>query len=345
MSRGRLRLHVHRAALGLVLVGCGASPHTGEEPQEPAITVPQGFPAFTSPADNEPTRDRIELGRRLFYDERLSRTQEVSCSSCHVQRHAFADPRRVSSGVEGRVGSRNALALVNLAWGKSFFWHGGVASLEVQAVAPIKDPAEMDTTLGEVVTRLQADAELVRHFERAYDEGPSETSITRALASFVRSLVSGSSPYDRWIAGEQDALDDAAKRGERLFNGERGECFHCHTGYNFTNNAFRNNGGAPGDPDVGRSEITLKDSDAGKFKVPTLRNVAVSAPYMHDGALATLAEVIDAYAAGGRGHPNTDPTIRALNLNARDKLDLVAFLEALTDQDFLENPAFADPEP
>jgi cytochrome c peroxidase len=234
---------------------------------------------------------------------------------------------------------------MNLAWSKTFFWHGGALSLEVQAVGPIKNPLEMDTTLTEVAERLAVEPELVEEFQRAYQEDPSESTITRALASFGRSLVSGNSPYDRWLAGDASAMDEAAVRGEALFNGERGECFHCHAGFNFSNNAFRNNGIAPDDPDEGRREITLKDSDLGKFKVPTLRNVAVSAPFMHDGSLETLDDVIAAYVQGGRGHPNTDPTVQPLDLDAAEQADLRAFLEALTDQEFLESPAFADPEP
>lgn len=331
-------------ACSAVLAGCSDGASTEREAEGPAIVIPQGFPSFEAPADNEPTRARIELGRRLFYDERLSRTEEVACASCHLQEHAFADPNRVSIGVEGRTGTRNAPALVNLAWGKSFFWHGGVPSLEVQAIAPIRNPLEMDMTLEEVAGRLMLDEQLVDEFEQAYEQGPSESTITRALASFGRSLVSGNSPYDRYLAGGKDALSEAAVRGEALFNGERGECFHCHVGYNFTNNAFRNNGSEPDDPDEGRREVTLKDSDLGKFKVPTLRNIAVTAPYMHDGSLETLDDVIAVYVQGGRGHPNTDPTIEPLELTAEDQLDLRAFLEALTDEDFLTNQAFADPE-
>ena len=312
---------------------------------EAAITVPPGFPALTAPDDNLPTPDRIALGRRLFYDERLSRTEEISCSSCHVQAHAFSDPKRVSTGVDGQMGSRNAPALVNPAWGKSFFWHGGVSSLEVQAVGPIKNPLEMDMTLAEVARRLSKDAALLQEFKQAYGDEPNESTITRALASFERSLVSGNSAYDRYLRGDSSALGEAAARGEQLFNGERAECFHCHAGFNFTNNGFRNDGSDRNDPDEGRREITLKESDFGKFKIPTLRNVAVSAPYMHDGSLATLDDVIDAYVAGGRGHPNTDPTIMPLDLTTADKADLRAFLESLTDDDFLSNPAFAEPDP
>ena len=334
------------AALATLVAACGAdaTPPTETHMSQPAIAVPPGFPAFMAPSDNAPTPERVALGRLLFYDERLSRTQEISCSDCHVEAHAFADPNRVSSGVDGQTGTRNAPALVNLAWGTSFFWHGGATSLEVQAVGPIRNPLEMDMSLADVAERLNQDAALSKDFETAYGEGPNESSITRAIASFVRSLVSGNSAYDRYLSGDSSALSDAAVRGEALFNGEQAECFHCHAGFNFTTNGFRNNGSDPNDPDAGRREITLKDSDFGKFKIPTLRNVAVSAPYMHDGALATLDDVIDSYVAGGRGHPNTDPTIVALDLTPADKADLRAFLESLTDDEFLSNPDFADPD-
>jgi cytochrome c peroxidase len=340
-----MRVSLFEVLLTSWLVGA-CSGQGAAEPAEPApvIQIPPGFPAFEVPEDNEPTSARIALGRRLFYDERLSRTQDIACASCHLQENAFADPKRVSAGVAGKVGTRNASALVNLAWNKTFFWHGGVSSLEAQAVAPIKNPVEMDMTLTEVAHRLTAEPELVERFEEAYDERPSESTITRALAAFGRSLVSGNSPYDRYVAGDEGALSEAALRGEALFNGEGGECFHCHSGFNFTSNGFRNNGIAADDIDVGRREITLKESDTGKFKIPTLRNVAVSAPYMHDGSLATLDDVIAAYVQGGRGHANTDPTIQPLELSRDEQRDLRAFLEALTDQEFLENPAFADPD-
>lgn len=326
----------------LLLLGCGGDADPVEA-EQPAIAVPPGFPPIPASEDNEPTSARVELGRRLFYDERLSRSEQISCASCHLQQNAFADPNRVSTGEQGRVGTRNASALVNLAYGRTFFWHGGASSLEVQAVGPIKNPIEMAMTLREVAERLTSDADVLAAFDEAYQQEPNESTITRALASFVRSLVSGNSPYDRYLAGDSDAISDSAKRGEALFNGEAAECFHCHTGFNFTSNAFKNNGTLPDDPDAGRQEVTARSSDFGKFKIPTLRNVAVSGPYMHDGSLETLDEVIAAYVQGGRGHPNTDPTIHPLELGAKEQRDLRAFLESLTDQAFLENPAFADP--
>jgi cytochrome c peroxidase len=314
-----------------------------EVPPEAALPeVPADFPDLPAPDDNAPTPQRIALGRRLFHDRRLSRTGEIACASCHEQAHGFADPRPVSTGVQGRTGVRNAPGLANLAWGTSFFWDGGAATLEHQAVAPIRNPLEMDMTLAEVNTRLAADPGYRAAFQRAYGEGPSEATLPRALASFVRALVSGNSRYDRYRRGDTAALSAAEARGQALFNGEKAECFHCHPGWNFTNNGFRNDGIAADDPDVGRALLTGQPSDRGKFKVPSLRNVAVTAPYMHDGALATLEAVIDAYDGGGRGHPETDPAIRPLHLTPDEKADLAAFLRALTDETFLQDRRFSD---
>jgi cytochrome c peroxidase len=261
-----------------------------------------------------------------------------------VQANAFADPNALSTGVQGRQGTRNAVGLINAAWGNSFFWDGRVATLELQASQPIQNPVEMDTTLERVSASLAEDLGLANAFELAYAAPASEATITRALASFVRSLLSANSRYDAFLAGDADALSPAERRGEAIFNGERGECFHCHVGYNLTSQGFRNNGIAADDPDPGRAELTQKATDLGKFKTPTLRNVAVTAPYMQDGSLSTLADVVDQYDAGGRGHANTDPLIRPLGLSDDEKADLLAFLGSLTDETFLTNPAYADPE-
>jgi cytochrome c peroxidase len=328
----------------LVLAGCGAPESAPELPAQSVLARPQGFPELVTPEGNVPTAERVELGRSLFYDERLSRSGDVACASCHLQANAFADPHPQSLGVEGRTGTRNASALINEAWGKSFFWDGRAATLELQAVQPIENPLELDETLDEVALRLNEDAPMVAAFQRAYAAPPLPETIPRALASFVRSLISGHSPYDAFKAGDMTALSEQQQRGEAVFNGERGECFHCHVGYNLTSQGYRNDGIAAGDPDSGRFELTHKESDRGKFKTPTLRNIAVTAPYMHDGSLATLEAVVEQYDAGGRGHANTDPLIQPLGLNATEKADLVAFLRALTDDEFLLNPAFADPD-
>jgi cytochrome c peroxidase len=304
------------------------------------VTVPKSFPEMRVPADNELTRERVDLGRRLFFDTRLSRTHDVACASCHEQKHAFADPRRVSEGVEGRQGTRNAPPLFNLAWNKSFFWDGGAPTLEHQVIGPIVNPLEMDMKMEDVVSRLAADSSYVRQFKAAFDQKPAPEGVTKALASFMRTMVSGESRYDRFKEGDTSALSDSEKRGMDLFFSERAECFHCHVGFNLTNNGFHNNGTRPDDPDLGREHITEKESDRGKFKVPSLRNIAVTAPYMHDGSLETLEDVIEHYAKGGQGHPNTDPTIHPLELTAQEKADLVAFLRSLTDEAFLEDPRF-----
>jgi cytochrome c peroxidase len=316
------------SVLALILSACA-----------PLVAVPPRFPPAPAPADNAITSARLELGKKLFYDKRLSRTGEVSCASCHQQELAFADPRPVSIGVHGRTGSRNAPPLINLAWNTSFFWDGGVKTLEQQAVGPITNPLEMDMTMGEVVQRVSADPEYVRLSRAAYGSELRPEVVTKGIASFVRSLVSGKSRFDRYLEGDAAALTASEKRGADIALGERGDCFHCHVGFNLTNNAFANNGLVSAD--TGRTRITEKTGDEGKFKVPTLRNVALTAPYMHDGSLATLRDVIDFYSRGGQGHPNTDPIIRPLNLSGQEKEDLLAFLGSLTDEGFVKNPRFA----
>ena len=330
--------------LALLGIGCGSQGTAADpEVQKPAIGAPAGFPELKLPDDNVPTAERIALGRGLFYDRRLSDTGEISCGSCHLQASAFADTHATSRGVHGRRGTRNAQTLFNLAWGKAFFWDGSAPTLEQQATKPIENPLEMGSKLAEVVERLRVDLPLSQRFARAYGSGPSEENLARALASFVRSLISSDCRYDAFKRGDASALSDAEQRGATIFNGERGECFHCHVGYNLTSQGYRNNGAAADDPDVGRAGVTGKAVDVGKFKTPSLRNVALTAPYMHDGSLATLEDVLEQYNAGGRGHANTDPLIQPLGLSVDETADLLAFLGSLTDEAFLTNPDFADP--
>lgn len=312
------------ALLAVTLVAACAAP----------VTVPSHFPPLPTPADNEPTAARIDLGRKLFHDARLSRTRDVSCATCHLQANAFADPRAVSIGVEGRAGTRNAPPLANLAWNTTFFWDGRAKTLEEQALGPITNPLEMDMTVPELVERVAADPEYVRMSKNAYGRTPDSDVVAKALASFMRSLVSGSSRYDRHLRGDTSALTPAEKRGAAIALGERGECFHCHVGFNLTNNTFANNG--VDSSDLGREAVTGRADDRGKFKVPTLRNVGVTAPYMHDGSIPTLRAVVDHYAKGGAGHPNTDPVIRPLELSEQERADIVAFLDALTDERFVK---------
>jgi cytochrome c peroxidase len=307
---------------------------------------PAGYPdaplTEIAPLDSPLTEARAQLGKRLFYDPRLSGTGTVACGSCHQQAHAFADSAAVSTGVADRRGTRNAPALVNLAWGASFFWDGRAASLEDQVGRPIEDPAEMDLPLPEAVARLAADAGYVQTFRDAFEGAPpSEGALRQSLASFVRTLVSGNSPYDRHLRGDDTEFSEAARRGEALFLDEKTGCFHCHPAGPLTNEGFFNNGTYGSGADAGRAALTGRPGDTGKFKVPGLRNVAASAPYMHDGSVATLDDVVDQYARGGRGDPTTDPQIAPLPLSAAEKVDLVAFLNALTDPSFINDPGTA----
>jgi cytochrome c peroxidase len=308
-------------------------------------TPPAGFPQGTSseraPADNALTEERALLGKRLFYDPLLSRTKDVSCATCHQQAYAFADPNPVSIGVEGRTGTRNAPSIVNAAWGKTFFWDGRAGSLEEQAGQPIENPVEMDLSLADAVARVAADASYVSAFQKAYDEAPSEASLQKALASFVRSLVSGASAYDRHLRGDDSDFGPERKRGEELFQNEKAECFHCHPSGALSNEGFFSNGTYLAGGDTGREQVTGRVGDIGKFKVPGLRNIALSAPYMHDGSIATLEEVIEHYAAGGRGDAATDPLIKPLSLSSEEKADLLEFLRSFTDTAWPEDARFA----
>lgn len=340
-------------AVGAALVagGCGSDASAPAPEPAPLVSdlVPAGFPGGTpvtlAPADNALTEPRARLGQRLFFDKRLSRTGDVACASCHLAPNAFSDPNPVSTGTDGRQGTRNAPALVNLAWNTSFFWDGRAATLEEQAGKPIENPAEMDLPLDEAVARLTADSSYASAFDVTYGGPVTELSLRQAIASFVRVLVSAGSPYDRHLQGDDSAFGDAERRGEAIFMSNKGGCFHCHPPGTLTNQGFFNDGSYNSGEDAGRQLVTNRTGDLGKFKVPGLRNVAASAPYMHDGSLASLEDVIDQYARGGNGNPATDPTIVPLLLSDGDRQDLLAFLNALTDSTFLADPKWTPPQP
>jgi cytochrome c peroxidase len=344
-SRGSLSLSVTFALFALACDEAASSRPT--TPPPPALVTdltPAHFAAGAAPdvapVDNALTEGRAQLGKRLFFDRNLSRTGEVSCGTCHAPDHAFSDPAPVSTGVDQRTGTRNAPALVNLAWGDSFFWDGRVRTLEQQAGKPIENPVEMDLPVIEAAARIAADPTYAKSFEDAYLGPATEESLRKALASFVRALVSGGSPYDRHLRGDDGEFGDAEHRGEDLFLSEKAACFHCHPAGRLTNEGFFNNGTYVDGGDPGRQMVTGRTGDLGKFKVPGLRNVGASAPYMHDGSLATLEDVVDQYARGGRGSPWTDPQIRPLTLSDDEKADLVAFLRSLTDPVFLADSRF-----
>lgn len=316
------------------------------DPSIPALIadrIPAHFPQASWPQDNPLTAAGVALGQRLFQDTRLSINDTQSCASCHIATTAFTDPRRVSLGAEGQAGTRNAMPLFNLAWKPSFFWDGRAPILRDQVLRPIQDPTEMHETLDHVVTKL---ADLAPEFEKAFgSQEITSDRIARALEQFLLTRISATSRMDRTLThGEK--LTEQEQRGFQLFftesdprNGIRGaDCFHCHGGAHFTNNQFLNNGLDTAFADSGRSTVTGKASDQGKFMVPSLRNVALTAPYMHDGRFTTLEEVIDHYDHGLKSSATLDPNLAkhipqgGLRLSPEDKSALVAFLKALTDE-------------
>ncbi|HEY7338069.1 MAG TPA: cytochrome c peroxidase [Bryobacteraceae bacterium] len=280
-------------------------------------SVPLGLDLYRPvPEDNPLTREKVALGRRLFFDKRLSRDGAIACATCHDPRRAFTDGRELAVGIRGQIGTRNVPTLVNRVYGKAFFLDGRAATLEQQAIEPILNPREMDMTTPELESRI----------------GLPANTITGALASFVRTILSGDSSYDRYMNGDTRALSPEAKLGLNIFRG-KGHCINCHAGPNLTDERFHNTGvaWAGGElHDVGRFTVTHAQEDRGAFKTPTLREVARTAPYMHDGSLATLADVVDYYDKGGNLNPGLDSDLRPLSLTGDEKHALVAFLSSLS---------------
>lgn len=324
-----------------VLTGCVKEDKVDED--EPYyVDLPAGFPTIPVPADNQLTVKRVELGKMLFFDKNLSIDSTVSCGSCHFQRIAFSDDQAVSEGVEGRTGFRNAPPLFNLAYHPYFFKDGGVPTIELQVLAPIQDVNEMDHQVPELIDRLSDHTEYQKLAQIAYGRDFDPFVLTRAIAAFERTLISGNSPYDKYAyQGNTNALSASELRGLELFNSDRLQCNTCHSGFNFTDYTFINNGLYNNYPaDSGRMRVTLNPSDEGKFKTPSLRNVGLTAPYMFDGSFASLEAVVEHYNSGGSTHPNKDPRIKPLNLTQQEKNDLIDFLNALTDQTFITDTKF-----
>ena len=306
------------------------------------LAVPEGFDAPVYPDDNLFTTARWSLGRRLFFEPALSRDSTVSCATCHDPARAFTDGRPISVGIEGRTGTRNSPSLGNVAYHPYLLREGGVATLEMQVGVPIQEHAEMDFNIVSAGQRLAADASYRLASQAAYDREPDPFVIGRALATFQRSLLSGNSPYDRWV-NHDEPLPASAERGQDLFFSERTACSTCHGGQDFTDYRFANNGLYLDYADRGRARLTNLEEDEALFKVPSLRNTAITAPYMHDGSIPDLASVVVHYQNGGVGHVNQDSLVRPLDLSVDEQADLVAFLEALTDPAFLTHPLFQEP--
>lgn len=314
------------------------------EPGEFELQIPPGFPEMVFPADNQFTLSRWNLGKKLFYDPVLSRDSSISCSSCHKLELAFADDRAFSPGIANRPGTRNATALANIGYHPYFLREGSVPSLEMQAIVPVQEHNEFDHSMPEIAELLQGRADYREMSLKAYGKNPDPWVITRALGVFQRSLISGNSPYDRYTyQGKQGALSASAKRGLNLFFSSRTQCSSCHSGFNFSNYALENNGLDSVYADPLRMRLTNDPADEGKAKVPSLRNLAFTAPYMHDGRFEDLAAVIDHYQSGGKSHPNQSPLVRPFNLSNQEKEDLIQFLLSLSDSAFCENLHFAAP--
>jgi cytochrome c peroxidase len=317
------------------------------------------FPPPPIAADNPLTNEGVALGKMLFYDTRLSKNGEMSCATCHVQGDGFSDINRFSEGVEGELGGRQAMAVFNMAWHRNgFFWDGRAPLLRDQSLLPIQDPLEMNETLENVVSKLEADPQYKDQFIRAFgsDEITSER-MSLAMEQFMNSIVSVNAKWDQVLAGTA-SFTESEQRGRELFFEEfdpitqtgGAECFHCHGGFNFTNDKYMNNGlDAEADwTDLGLYDVTEDANDKAKFKTPSLRNIELTPPYMHDGRFATLEEVIDHYNEGVVHSSTIDPLMQfnlnpGLLLTEQDKADLVAFLKTLTDQDFIENTEYQSP--
>ncbi|WP_036602626.1 cytochrome-c peroxidase [Olivibacter sitiensis] len=285
-------------------------------------------------------RDKVALGEMLFSDTILSSTRKISCASCHRPEFAFADTGAVSLGVMDRKGTRNTQSAMNLALDVSFFWDGRAATLEEQALIPIANPDEMDLPIDSAVARLNQNAFYVQVFQKIFNEVPNATNLAQALGEFQRSLETNNTPFDDWRMNDNEkAVSESAKRGFALFNG-KANCIQCHFGPNFNNIEFRNIGLFDGKTllDSGRAAITKRPEDLGKFKIGPLRNVALTAPYMHNGMFKTLREVIEYYNDPDKVVPNPinrDSLLsQPLELTEQEKEDLENFLNALTDKRF-----------
>lgn len=320
------------------------APLEGSGPEMAHVDVPSWFPTIPLPVDGELTLAKVELGRKLFYDPILSRDSTLSCASCHIQGKAFTDGRTFSIGSGGLTTMRNAPTLANLAWQPNLFMDGGVPTLEQQVEGPLFAHNELDFSFFDLNERLARHAVYDKEISRVFGREPDAYSVTRAIAAFERTMVSGNSRFDRfYYQGDEDALSEAELRGWLIFNGSEGNCATCHALPFFTDFTFRNIGLYEAYADSGRARVTRISSDNGRFKVPTLRNVALTAPYMHDGSMPDLETVIEHFSDGVKPHPNLDTEAYNRHLTQQQKADLVAFLRTLTDEAFLVRESLSEP--
>ena len=306
--------------------------------EENFINIPAGFPPMEFPSDNAFSKARWELGKKLFFDPIMSIDSTISCASCHKPHLAFSDDVALSNGVFNRAGTRNAPSLGNVGYQPYFIREGSVPTLEMQVLVPIQEHNEFNhniVDLSEQLTNIPAYRQLSIE---AYSRSIDPFVITRALGNFERSLISGNSAYDKYINGNENALNAQEKKGLELFFSAKTNCSSCHSGFNFTDYTFQNNGLYENYNDLGRMRFTNDSADLALFKVPSLRNVALSKPYMFNGQFTSLQEVLEHYNAGGQNHPNKSPKISPLNLNPTELKELEAFLSSLSDYEFINNP-------
>lgn len=305
------------------------------------MDIPQGFPEMKFSEGNEFNKERWDLGKKLFYDPIMSLNNTVSCASCHKVENAFSDTVAFSLGNASSVGKSNAPTLTNIGYNPYFTRAGGVPTLEMQILVPIQEHDEFNTNILDIVEKLKLNEYYSQQSLKAYNREIDSFVITRALANFERSLISGNSQYDKFVyQNNSTAFTSSQQKGKDLFFSSKTNCYQCHSDFNFTNYAFENNGIYVDYADLGRMRLTNIQSDKAKFKVPTLRNIALTAPYMHDGSITTLEGVVNHYDSGGKPHMNKNSLIRPLGLTSIEKSNLVDFLNSLTDNDFINNNNF-----
>lgn len=325
----------------LSIVGCKKENVSIVDKQPVLTAAPKGFPEIPFTEENPYSLEKWKLGKQLFFDNIMSVDYTVNCASCHKPELAFSDNLSLSIGAGGLVGRSNAPSLVNVAYQPYFTRAGGVPTIEMQILVPIQEHDEFNFNIVKIAERMNKVPEYVEASRRAFDRDPDPYVITRALGVFERTIVSGNSAYDKFKSqGLPNAMSSDAKSGMNLFFSTKTNCSHCHSGFNFTNYNFENNGLYYEYSDNGRRRFTGKYADEALFKVPTLRNVALTAPYMHDGSLRTLEEVVEHYNKGGVAHRNRSDAVKPLGLSLIEKKQLIAFLESLTDNSLINNPNF-----
>ncbi|OEH85062.1 cytochrome-c peroxidase [Desulfuribacillus stibiiarsenatis] len=313
------------------LTACGGTTTStpAAAPEAPAVdprTVFAPLGAMPIPEDNPMTDEKIELGKMLYFDKRLSGDDTISCASCHEPAKGWSDNRKTFLGFQGNVGVRNSPSIINSGHYSLQFWDGRMKTLEEQALGPIQDKGEMNLSLDELLVKLNAVPEYVERFQKVFNSEITTDGVAKAIAAFERTIVINDSEFDKWLAGDESALSAEAKEGMKLFVG-KANCIQCHNGASLTDNNFHNVGIE--NDNLGRANFTKNPEDSGKYKTPALRGIGHTAPYMHNGTVATLEDVVEYFNKGGDNHTNKSVLIKPLNLSDAEKANLVAFLKSL----------------